>query len=227
MSINFLGKSQNRKEENQRLSINQKSDRSDYLFKILIIGDSGVGKSSILSRFADQHYSSEYISTIGVDFRIQTLEIDGKIIKLQIWDTAGQQRFRTITNSYYRGAHGALVVYDVTDRQSFNHLPNWLKEIDKSGQQSIPILIIGTKTDLTNKRVISKEEGQQFAQHYQLKLIETSAKDNQNIEECFRQLAQQIKDRYDSTIKTGNDKSQSNLLTGQPLLSSKKSCCLN
>ena len=103
----------------------------DYLFKLLLIGDSGVGKSCLLLRFADDTYTESYISTIGVDFKIRTIELDGKTIKLQIWDTAGQERFRTITSSYYRGAHGIIVVFDVTDQESFNNVKQWLHEIDR------------------------------------------------------------------------------------------------
>ncbi|CAM0958698.1 unnamed protein product [Alopecurus aequalis] len=103
----------------------------DYLFKLLLIGDSSVGKSCLLLRFADDAYVDTYISTIGVDFKIRTVELDGKSVKLQIWDTAGQERFRTITSSYYRGAHGIIIVYDVTDMESFNNVKQWLSEIDR------------------------------------------------------------------------------------------------
>lgn len=100
----------------------------DYLFKLLLIGDSGVGKSCMLLRFADDSYTESYISTIGVDFKIRTIEIEGKTVKLQIWDTAGQERFRTITSSYYRGAHGIIITYDTTDLETYKHVPYWLKE---------------------------------------------------------------------------------------------------
>src|SRR6185437_12149723 len=105
------------------------SSEYDYLFKLLIIGDSGVGKSCLLLRFADHVYMKEYISTIGVDFKIRTIDLDGKIVKLQIWDTAGQERFRTITSSYYRGAHGILLVYDVSERSTYDHVLMWTEEI--------------------------------------------------------------------------------------------------
>ena len=109
----------------------------DYLFKLLLIGDSGVGKSCLLLRFADDTYSESYISTIGVDFKIRTIEHDGKTIKLQIWDTAGQERFRTITSSYYRGAHGIIVVYDVTDQDSFDNVKQWLQEIERYASENV------------------------------------------------------------------------------------------
>ena len=116
------------------------SKNSDYLFKLLLIGDSGVGKSCLLLRFADDTYTESYISTIGVDFKIRTIELDGKTIKLQIWDTAGQESFRSITRSYYRGAAGALLVYDITRRDTFKHLSVWLEEARQHSQSNMVIM---------------------------------------------------------------------------------------
>eukprot|EP00923_Selenidium_pygospionis_P034802 GHVN01060536.1.p1 GENE.GHVN01060536.1~~GHVN01060536.1.p1 ORF type:complete len:147 (+),score=14.68 GHVN01060536.1:81-521(+) len=137
----------------------------NYLFKLLLIGDSGVGKSCLLLRFADDVYTASFIATIGVDFKIRTIEQDGKIIKLQIWDTAGQERFRTITSSYYRGAHGIIIVYDVTDRESFNNVKIWMQEIDKYAMESVNKLLVGNKSDLSSKRVSNCSLSQQIMQH--------------------------------------------------------------
>ncbi|KAL9253000.1 GTP-binding protein YPTM2-like protein [Drosera capensis] len=148
----------------------------DYLFKLLLIGDSGVGKSCLLLRFADDSYVESYISTIGVDFKIRTVEQDGKTIKLQIWDTAGQERFRTITSSYYRGAHGIIIVYDVTDQHSFENVKQWLSEIDRYASDNVVKLLVGNKSDLTSNRVVSYESGKAFADEIGVPFLETSAK---------------------------------------------------
>jgi len=126
----------------------------DYFFKILLIGDSGVGKSCLLLRFADDSWTDTHISTIGVDFKIKTLNIDGKTIKLQIWDTAGQERFRTITSSYYRGAQGIILVYDCTDQESFANVKQWMGEIDRYACENVNKLLVGNKTDLVNEKVV-------------------------------------------------------------------------
>ena len=171
------------------------SPEYDYLFKLLLIGDSGVGKSCLLLRFADDTYTDSYISTIGVDFKIRTLELESKVIKLQIWDTAGQERFRTITSSYYRGAHGIIVVYDATDRQSFDNLKTWLGEIQRYANDKVNILLVGNKCDLKDKKVVSKEEAEKFAQEHNLELLETSAKEAINVEQAFVKMAENIKKR--------------------------------
>jgi len=167
----------------------------DYLFKLLLIGDSGVGKSCLLLRFADNTYTDSYISTIGVDFKIRTLDIDGKTVKLQIWDTAGQERFRTITSSYYRGAHGIIVVYDVTDKVSFNNVKQWLGEIDRYACQSVNKLLVGNKADLVEKKVVEYNEAKEFADSLGISFLETSAKSAHNVEEAFLTMTRQIKER--------------------------------
>ena len=163
----------------------------DYLFKLLIIGDSGVGKSSILMQYIDSVYADNYISTIGVDFKIKTIELDGKQIKLQVWDTAGQERFRTIISSYYRGAHGVILVYDITDLNSFTNLEYWLNEITTHSNTNISKLIIGNKCDSQNRNV-TKEEGKLFAEKNNIDFIETSAKTAENLNEAFKKLTQNL-----------------------------------
>ena len=168
----------------------------DYLFKLLLIGDSGVGKSCLLLRFADDTYTESYISTIGVDFKIRTIELDGKTIKLQIWDTAGQERFRTITSSYYRGAHGIIVVFDVTDQESFNNVKQWLHEIDRYACANVKKLLVGNKCDLASKRAVPTEQAAAFAEGLGVKFLETSAKSAINVEKAFATLAREIASFY-------------------------------
>jgi small GTP-binding protein len=165
----------------------------DYLFKLLLIGDSGVGKSCLLHRFADQKFTESYISTIGVDFKIRTIELDGKTIKLQIWDTAGQERFRTITSSYYRGAHGIIIVYDVTDHDSFLNVKTWLSEIERYASDTVRRLLVGNKCDLTSKKVVDFEKAKDFAEKVEMPFLETSAKLSTNVENAFIRMAGEIK----------------------------------
>uniref|UniRef100_A0A1I8BTN2 Ras-related protein Rab-35 n=1 Tax=Meloidogyne hapla TaxID=6305 RepID=A0A1I8BTN2_MELHA len=134
----------------------------DFLFKLLIIGDSGVGKSSLLLRFSDNTFSANYITTIGVDFKIRTITVKGYKVKLQIWDTAGQERFRTITSTYYRGTHGVVVVYDVTTPDSFANVKRWLHEIE-TNCENVQRILVGNKLDEPTRRVVSETEAKRFA----------------------------------------------------------------
>jgi len=169
----------------------EKNQDFDYLFKLLLIGDSGVGKSSLLLRFADDTFSEMFISTIGVDFKIRTIKTEnGKTAKLQIWDTAGQERFRTITSSYYRGAHGIIVVYDVTDMQSFKNAKQWLAEIDRYACDKVVKLLVGNKRDLD--KAVDTDTAKGFADENGLKFLETSAKDGRNVESAFLTLVDDI-----------------------------------
>lgn len=166
----------------------------DYLFKLLLIGDSGVGKSCLLLRFTDDTYTESYISTIGVDFRIKTMVIDGKVVKLQMWDTAGQERFRTIVASYYRGSHGIIITFDVGDRTSFNNIPKWLQEIRMHAIPEAHKILVGNKCDIKD-RAVSKEEGEELAKSINVSYIETSAKTSTNIDLLFKTLSLQIRDK--------------------------------
>jgi len=165
----------------------------DYLIKLLLIGDSGVGKSCLLLRFSEDQFTPSFITTIGIDFKIRTIDMDGKKIKLQIWDTAGQERFRTITTAYYRGAMGILLVYDVCDERSFNNIRTWFQNVEQHATEGVHKILIGNKCDWTEKRVVSEEQGRALAQELGIPFIETSAKSNINVEEAFFSLARDIK----------------------------------
>jgi len=172
-----------------------KSAAYDYLIKLLLIGDSGVGKSCLLLRFSDDSFTPSFITTIGIDFKIRTIELEGKRIKLQIWDTVGQERFRTITTAYYRGAMGILLVYDVTDEKSFNNIRNWIRNIEQHATESVNKILIGNKCDMVEKKVVDSARGKALADEYAIKFLETSAKNSINVEEAFITLAKDIKKR--------------------------------
>lgn len=176
----------------------------DYLFKLLLIGDSGVGKTSILFKFSEDTFSPAFISTIGIDFKIRTIEVDGKKIKLQVWDTAGQERFRTITTAYYRGAMGIMLVYDVSNLKSFENISNWIRNIEMHATQDVELMILGNKCDIADKRQVSKEKGEQLALQHNIKFMETSAKATINIEEAFTTLARDIKLKMEKRMNDSN-----------------------
>lgn len=171
------------------------SQEYDYLFKLLLIGDSGVGKSCLLLRFADDTYNESFISTIGVDFKIRTIELEGRTVKLQIWDTAGQERFKTITSSYYRGAHGIIVVYDVTDADTFTNVKSWFQEIDRYASEGCNKLLVGNKSDMSTDRQVEYSTGKDLADQLGIPFLETSARNSTNVEQAFLTMAKQIKDR--------------------------------
>jgi len=165
------------------------------IFKLLLIGDSGVGKSNLLLRYTDDPFSESHIATIGVDFKIRTVELNGHRIKLQIWDTAGQERFRTIASSYYRNAHGFLVVYDVTNTESFTNVAMWMDEISRYCLQPVSKVLVGNKSDLIMKKVVDYHTAKEYADSIGIPLIETSAKSTANIDEMFDTLVEDIHTR--------------------------------
>ncbi|KAL3532354.1 hypothetical protein ACH5RR_005875 [Cinchona calisaya] len=169
----------------------------DYLFKYIITGDAGVGKSCILQQFTDERFNPLYNSTIGAEFWAKTITINKKKIGLHVWDTAGQERFRALMQSYYRGAAGALLVYDITSRVSFGHISTWLEDLRKYAADNITIMLIGNKSDLDSKRTVSTEEGSEFAQKNGLIFVECSAKTAQNVEEAFVCTAVAIQKRVE------------------------------
>lgn len=172
----------------------------DYLLKIILVGDSGVGKTNILGQFVRNEFNPESKTTIGVEFATRTVQINNKIIKAQIWDTAGQERYRAVTSAYYKGASGAMLVYDITNSISFNSVRKWLKEIRDNSDRKVCIMLIGNKSDLQNLRSISTEESRNLAQNENLLFLETSALSAENIQEAFTVLISTI---VEQTISTG------------------------
>ncbi|PRP79229.1 RAB18, member RAS oncogene family isoform 2 [Planoprotostelium fungivorum] len=175
------------------MSESTESTEYDQIFKILMIGDSGVGKSSILLRFTDDDFEEDQPCTIGVDFKTKMVNLEGKRIALTIWDTAGQEKFRSLTSSYYRGAHGIIITYDVTNRLSFDCLAMWLKEVEVYIDKEPILLLVGNKVDKTDRKV-SREEGAKFAEKHKMVFIEASAKTKLGIQQAFEELVQKILD---------------------------------
>ncbi|KAJ1982279.1 Rab GTPase ypt31 [Dimargaris verticillata] len=165
-----------------------KDDEYDYLFKVVLIGDSGVGKSNLLSRFTRNEFNLDSKSTIGVEFATRSIDVDGKTIKAQIWDTAGQERYRAITSAYYRGAVGALLVYDIAKHITYENVNRWLKELRDHADNNIVIMLVGNKSDLRHLRAVPTEEAANFAAENGLSFIETSALDSTNVEEAFKSI---------------------------------------
>jgi len=193
-----------------------------------MIGNSGVGKSCLLLRFADDQFQDNFMPTIGVDFKIRTIDSDDKVCKLQIWDTAGQERFKTITSSYYKGAHGIIVIYDITDRDSFNSVHTWMSEVEKYTNDNITRILVGNKTDLEEKRTVSFEEGQEMANHYCVRFLETSAKECKNVDQAFQLMTREIKNNVAQVQPrrvTEDPQKRATKLTGSKSLTPKKSGC--
>ena len=192
----------------------------DYLFKYIIIGDAAVGKSNLLLRYAHGQFKPEYQLTIGVEFGAKNVEINNKVYRIQIWDTAGQENFRSITRAYYKNSVCAFIVYDVTNRESFENVKIWLDDIQKQCPQTTFLVLVGNKIDLESERQISYEEGASYAEKNNMLFIETSAKTGQNIGNLFLKSVEVIHDRiqegyYDLSngtcgIKKGNDESNNN-----------------
>lgn len=168
------------------------NDIYDYLFKVVLIGDSGVGKSNLLTRFTRNEFNLRTLTTIGVEFATRNLHICSKTIKAQIWDTAGQERYRAIVNAYYRGAVGALLVFDITKHVTYQNVERWLKELREFGESNIEIMLVGNKSDLRHLRAVPTEEAKAFAEKNNLSFIETSALDSTNVEEAFKTVLTEI-----------------------------------
>lgn len=164
----------------------------------MLIGDLGVGKSCVILRFIENDFNSNLMSSIGVDFKMKNTEIDSQLVKLQIWDTAGHEKFRTITTSYYKSAQAIIVIYDITNEQSFEHIKNWMVEIDKFAKQGVLRVIVGNKTDLEESRVVQKDKGESLAQEFGIKFFEVSAKNGNGIQELFEGIGKELLEKRGS-----------------------------
>ncbi|KAI5607591.1 ras-related protein Rab-43 [Silurus asotus] len=183
------------------MSLLETDDTYDFVFKIVLVGDVGVGKTCVVQRFKTGTFIERQGNTIGVDFTMKTMDIQGKRVKLQIWDTAGQERFRTITQSYYRSTNGAIITYDITKRASFMSVPRWMEDIKKYGGSNIATLLIGNKSDLSDERDVSFEEAQAMAHQLDfISAVETSAKDSSNVDEAFNHMADELMLRHGGPV---------------------------
>lgn len=190
----------------------------EYLFKIVLIGDSSVGKTNLLSRFTRNEFNPDSKATIGVEFATRTLDVDGTKVKTQIWDTAGQERYRAITTAYYRGAVGALVVYDITKADTYDSVSRWLKEMEENADDNIVIALVGNKSDLDHMRQVPTEEAQNFATEHNLLFTETSAFNSDKVDFTFKQLVQNIHEMVSKKkFDIEGDSSQGNNLNGKTI----------
>ena len=204
----------------------------DYLFKYIIIGDAGVGKSNILLRYVYSTFKSDYQLTIGVEFGEKTVEMKGKIYKIQIWDTAGNEQFRSITRTYYKNSVCAIVVYDISRRETFDNVINWIEDCKLNSPKSVFIILVGNKSDLEEDRQVTTEEGEEFANRYGIRFFETSAKNSININEVFSESIEFIADRiekkyYDLDNETCGIKRNYNsrISLNSQKTQKKKECC--
>ena len=190
-----------------------KSSAYQYIFKLILIGNSGVGKSSILQRYMNKTFEESYKCTIGVDFLMKSLEVKGKTVKLQLWDTAGQEKYKSMVSSYYRGANVALVVFDITSRSSFESLPLWIENYYKNGPEQKNIILIGNKKDMADQRQVTQEEAEEFSETNNMIYFETSAKEGDNVDYVFNFAAEKLLEFYGSQNNELNLKRQMNKTT--------------
>lgn len=213
------------------------NQKIDYVFKVVLIGDSAVGKSQLLNRFARNEFTLDSKATIGVEFQTRTIVVDHKTIKAQIWDTAGQERYRAVTSAYYRGAVGAMLVYDITKRQTFDHVARWLEELRSHADNNIVIMLVGNKTDLSTLRTVTTEDAKEFAEKEGLFFLETSALEATNVESAFLMVLTEIYRIVSKKSLIANEdqgNGRTGLLTGtkivvpsesQEVQVAKKGCC--
>ena len=203
-------------------------ETEDYKIKIIVVGDSGVGKTNLINRFASDKFDTNSKATIGVEFVYKALEINKEVIKVEVWDTAGQERYRAITSSYYNGSKGAIIVYDITNENSFNNIESWMKEVSKKGKSDIQFLLVGNKKDLVNDRQVTEQKGIDKAKELNMHLFEASALEKTNVNEAFNYLMREIylEIRKEKNINTNNDdKIEQNGIALNTNKSKKRKCC--
>mmetsp|Transcript_5406 Transcript_5406/g.13177 ORF Transcript_5406/g.13177 Transcript_5406/m.13177 type:complete len:204 (-) Transcript_5406:282-893(-) len=201
------------------------SKKERYVVRLLMLGDSGAGKSTLLLRYVQDGFETEHMPTIGIDFRLKTIELDGKTIKVQVWDTAGQERFRTITHNYYRGAHGILLTYDVTKEASFLNIRKWIQDVRTYAEQNVNLVLIGNKCDLVDRKAVQKERGEQLAEEYGIQFFEASAKEDINVSEAFDSLVRAVCKRKFEGNRKSEDGKMNNKVGLQKGDSKKSKCC--
>ena len=192
--------------------MDKEQDEEDYrLYKILLLGDCAVGKSCLLLRYCENSFQESHLATIGLDFRLKTITLENnRKIRIQIWDTAGEDRFRAITKNYYKGAHGIILIYDVTDQQSFQHIKDWVDKIKEESNEGVIIYLVGNKIDLIDKRIITNADGNKLAEEIKIKYYETSAKDSTGGKEVFENLVKDMDNLYSEQHKEENETIQIN-----------------
>ena len=203
-------------------------EQEDYKIKIIVVGDSGVGKTNLINRFASDKFDTNSKATIGVEFVYKALKINKEVIKVEVWDTAGQERYRAITSSYYKGAKGAIIVYDITNEDSFNNVESWMNEVTKKGKTDMQFLLVGNKKDLVNDRKVTEQKGIDKAKELNMNLFEASALEKTNVNEAFNYLMKEIylNIRREKNINTNNDEKigQSGIALNTNK-KNKKKCC--
>ena len=192
----------------------------DVKYKIMVLGESKVGKTSLIKRYTKDQFGGVYLTTVGMDFQDKIIEIEDKKVRLQVWDTAGQERFRNVTKSYFQSSHGLLVVYDITDKESFDKINFWMENIKNNAPENVKLILVGNKCDLANERKVSYEEGENYAKNLNIKFFEASARDGTNVKEFFFYLANEI---YQDEKTKGKDNKKTVQLDSKK--KGKKGCC--
>ena len=194
----------------------------EIIYKVLLLGDSSVGKTCFLLRYCDKSFQDVHLSTIGLDYRLKTITLkNNRTVKLQIWDTAGQDRFRAITKNYYKSANGVLLIYDISNLQTYENVKNWISQIREEANPNVIIYLVGNKIDLPKeKRVVNIEDGEKIAEEFEIKFKEASAKSGTNVNEIFEELVEQIDEKF-SKLEAPKKKKGNQLYTGKK----KKKCC--